>query len=79
MILCTSYKQASQLKDRLSPKLKTIKTNLLVHEKGRSKNSLLRSFRRIDGSVLIGTMAFWQGIDLPGLELSIIIMLRIPF
>ena len=79
LVLCTSYKQASELKNKLYPKFLKKDTNLYVHERGRSKNSILRAFKNNPGSVLIGTMAFWEGIDLPGEELSILMMLRIPF
>ena len=79
LVLCTSYKQASELKNKLYPKFLKKDTNLYVHERGRSKNSILRAFKNNPASVLIGTMAFWEGIDLPGDELSILMMLRIPF
>ena len=79
LVLCTSYKQASELKNILNPKFIKKDENLYVHERGRSKNSILRAFKNNPGSVLIGTMAFWEGIDLPGDELSILMMLRIPF
>ena len=79
LVLCTSYKQASQLKHRLSPKFKNINKQLLVHEKGRSRNSLIRAFKESKDSVLIGTMSFWEGVDFPGDELSILMMIRIPF
>ena len=79
LVLCTSYKQASELKNKLYPKFLKKDANLYVHERGRSKNSILRAFKNNPASVLIGTMAFWEGIDLPGDELSILMMLRIPF
>ena len=79
LVLCTSYKQASDLKNNLYSRFLSRNANLYVHEKGRSKNSILRAFRNNPGSVLIGTMAFWEGVDLPGDELSILMMLRIPF
>ena len=79
LVLCTSYKQAAQLKNALAPKFKSNNKDLFVHERGRSKNSLIRSFKSKEGAVLVGTLAFWEGIDLPGSELSIVMMLRIPF
>jgi len=79
LVLCTSYKQASQIKNRLKPKFSKINKKLLVHERGRSKSSLIRAYKGSKGSVLIGTMAFWEGIDFPGSELSILMILRIPF
>ena len=79
LVLCTSYKQASQIKNRLKPKFSQKNRKIFVHEKGRSKNSLIRDYRNTENAVLIGTMAFWEGIDFPGDELSILMMIRIPF
>ena len=39
LVLCTSYKQASELKNKLYPKFLKKDANLYVHERGRSKNS----------------------------------------
>jgi len=79
LVLCTSYKQASELKNRLYSKFIGSKTNLYVHERGRSKNSLLRSFKNSPGSILIGTMAFWEGVDLPGDLLEVLMIIKMPF
>jgi len=79
LVLCTSYKQASQIKNILKPKFSKINRKIFVHEKGRSKNSLVRAYRNTENSVLVGTMAFWEGVDFPGDELSILMMIRIPF
>ena len=79
LVLCTSYKQASQIKNILKPKFSKINQKIFVHEKGRSKNSLIRAYRNTKNSVLVGTMAFWEGVDFPGDELSILMMIRIPF
>ena len=79
LVLCTSYKQASQIKNILKPKFAKINRKIFVHEKGRSKNSLVRAYKNTESSVLVGTMAFWEGVDFPGDELSILMMIRIPF
>ena len=67
LVLCTSYKQASELKNKLYPKFLKKDTNLYVHERGRSKNSILRAFKNKPGSVIIlgCTKAGKYGFDSP--------------
>jgi ATP-dependent DNA helicase DinG len=36
-------------------------------------------FRSLDGGLLLGTHAMWQGIDLPGDQLRGVIIMRFPF
>lgn len=44
-----------------------------------SRMRLLKSFQRFSKSVLFGTNSFWEGVDVPGDSLSVIIMVRLPF
>ncbi|WP_371326703.1 ATP-dependent DNA helicase DinG [Psychrobacillus sp. OK028] len=44
-----------------------------------SRMRLLKSFQRFSKSVLFGTNSFWEGVDVPGDALSVIIMVRLPF
>ncbi|MCL1917350.1 MAG: hypothetical protein FWG14_03385 [Peptococcaceae bacterium] len=44
-----------------------------------SRDALLDDFRAHAGRVLLGSSSFWEGIDLPGEELSCLIMVRLPF
>jgi ATP-dependent DNA helicase DinG len=41
--------------------------------------SLLESFRRTPGSVLLATASFWEGVDVPGEALSLVILEKLPF
>ncbi|MBT8241620.1 MAG: ATP-dependent DNA helicase [Acidimicrobiia bacterium] len=43
------------------------------------KAELIRSFVEADRSVLLATMSFWQGIDLPGNDLTLVTIDRLPF
>jgi ATP-dependent DNA helicase DinG len=40
---------------------------------------LLERFRRTPGAVLFATASFWQGVDVPGEQLSCVIIDRLPF
>ncbi|MFC1693181.1 helicase C-terminal domain-containing protein [Candidatus Latescibacterota bacterium] len=44
-----------------------------------SRNLLLRRFRQETRSVLFGTDSFWEGVDVPGRALEIVVIIRLPF
>lgn len=43
------------------------------------RSELLRRFRSIPHSVLFGTKSFWEGVDVPGDALSLVIIDKLPF
>ncbi|MBF0183098.1 MAG: ATP-dependent DNA helicase [Magnetococcales bacterium] len=44
-----------------------------------AKGALLERFRRENDSVLLGLASFWEGVDVPGDALSMVIIDRLPF
>jgi len=44
-----------------------------------SRNMLLRRFREETSSVLFGTDSFWEGVDVPGKALELVVIVRLPF
>jgi ATP-dependent DNA helicase DinG len=44
-----------------------------------SRTHLLESFRKHPNSVLLGAQSFWEGIDLPGDQLTTLVIVRLPF
>jgi ATP-dependent DNA helicase DinG len=44
-----------------------------------SKNSLLENFREDEHSVLFATASFWEGVDVPGDSLSLVVIDKLPF
>ncbi|GAH91308.1 unnamed protein product, partial [marine sediment metagenome] len=40
---------------------------------------LLEEFKKSEGSVLLGTSSFWQGVDVPGKALQCVIITKLPF
>jgi ATP-dependent DNA helicase DinG len=44
-----------------------------------SKAGLLEQFRNTEGSVLFATSSFWQGIDVQGEALSLVVIVKLPF
>jgi hypothetical protein len=73
-VLCTSYKNMRALHERLKPRLPY--PVLLQGERPRS--ALLEDFRS-RSSVLFATSSFWEGVDVPGEKLSLVIMDKLPF
>ena len=46
---------------------------------GTSRTALLESFKTADGAVLLGTRSFWEGVDVPGEALSVLVIVKLPF
>jgi ATP-dependent DNA helicase DinG len=44
-----------------------------------SRTRLTKNFQRFDKSILFGTNSFWEGVDIPGEDLSCLVMVRLPF
>jgi ATP-dependent DNA helicase DinG len=51
---------------------------LLMQGEG-SKSDLLERFRRLGNAVLLGSQSFWEGVDVRGEALSLVIIDRLPF
>ena len=54
---------------------------IIVYEQGSgpSAHTLLKSFRQAEQAVLLGTRAFWEGVDIPGQDLSVLVIAKLPF
>lgn len=73
--LFTSYAQMREVHERVSG---MVAFPLLLQ--GTSPRSvLLERFRSTPGAVLMATASFWQGVDVPGAQLSCVIIDRLPF
>jgi ATP-dependent DNA helicase DinG len=75
LVLTTSYRMlgtiASRLRDRLSYEV------LVQGDAPRER--LLERFRAETDSVLVATATFWQGVDVAGESLSLLVMDKLPF
>jgi DNA polymerase-3 subunit epsilon/ATP-dependent DNA helicase DinG len=79
LVLFTSYDQLKRTSQAISPLL--AKEDIRVYEQGEgaSANTLLEHFRNDERAVLLGTRAFWEGVDVPGEALSVLIITKLPF
>jgi DNA polymerase-3 subunit epsilon/ATP-dependent DNA helicase DinG len=46
---------------------------------GTSRQALLEGFVSTEKAVLLGTRSFWEGVDIPGQDLSALVIVRLPF
>lgn len=77
-ILFTSYDLLNKVYQALSPKLARMGlTSLKQGETGR--HTLLTQFRKEGNAVLFGTDSFWEGVDVKGEALRLVIIARLPF
>ncbi len=79
LVLFTSYDQLQRTSKAITPVL--AKDDIIVYEQGdgASPHSLLDTFRSTERAVLLGTRAFWEGVDVPGEALSVLVIVKLPF
>lgn len=77
--LFTSYVQLQQTAQNIGPRLALGGIDVLDQASGSSRRLLVESFKSLDKAVLLGTRSFWEGIDLPGDDLQVLAIARLPF
>ncbi len=75
-VLTTSYKTLQSLARLLPAKLGG--KRLLV-QGSRPKAALIQNFRADGDAVLLATQSFWEGVDVPGRALRLVVLEKIPF
>ncbi len=73
--LFTSYSQMNDLFERVRSR---VGFPLLLQGTA-PRSVLLERFKNTEGAVLFATASFWQGVDVPGEQLSCVIVDRLPF
>lgn len=77
-VLFTSYDLLTRLFDRLRVPLKEL--GLTTMRQGETNRHLLLSrFRKERNAVLFGTDSFWEGVDVKGKALELVVITRLPF
>lgn len=79
LALFTSYAQLKRTAQAITAPL--AQHDIIVYEQGEgsSANALLDSFKTTDRAVLLGTRSFWEGVDVPGEALSVLVIVKLPF
>jgi ATP-dependent DNA helicase DinG len=84
LVLLSSWRGVDRASDylrvRLGPTIESGRVGeLLVQRRGESVRPLIERFAAEPASVLVGTVSLWQGIDVPGDSLTLVVIDRIPF
>lgn len=75
LVLCTSYRAMGVVFEVLK---KQISNEVLMQGQG-PKTSLVERFRDSGRAVLVATMSFWQGVDIAGQALRMVVIDKLPF
>ena len=78
--LCTSLRAMRRTHELLKARLEDEGHDmpLLLQGEG-SKNDLLQRFRHLGNAILVGSQSFWEGVDVRGEALSLVVIDKIPF
>lgn len=79
LVLTTSYASIRNMKSVLEPVAQQNSFNLITQMGAASRTALLQRFIQQTNSVLIGTESFWEGVDIPGEPLELLVMTKLPF
>lgn len=78
--LCTSLRAMQQIYELLLADFQKEQLDYpLLLQGQRSRSDMLEQFRKTDHAVLIGSQSFWEGVDVKGEALSLVIIDKLPF
>ncbi len=79
LVLLTSYRAVEALAWRIRGPLETYHIRTLAQGIDGPARRLVEDFRHDAQAVLLGTMTYWEGVDIPGQSLEVVVMGRLPF
>ena len=79
LVLFTSYAQLKRTSNDIGPELGKAGITLFEQGEGVSPSALLKTFRSTEKAVLLGTRSFWEGVDIQGDALSVVVITKLPF
>ena len=75
--LCTSYRSMDRIAECLRARMGA---NFTLCVQGESpKTELLQRFKASENAVLVGSMSFWEGVDMKGDSLQLVVIDKLPF
>jgi len=79
-LLCTSLRAVTRAAERLRHQLQSAQDDLPVLAQGEvPRPALLDAFKRAGNAVLVGSHSFWEGIDVKGDALTLVVIDKLPF
>jgi len=79
LVLFTSFSALKDIYKQLTTSIKGSDVKLLAQGFGGSRTALLKEFSRSENAVLLGTVSFWEGVDIVGKGLEVLIITKLPF
>ncbi len=79
-VLCTSLRAMRRIHELLKERLarEALEVPLLLQGEG-SKSELLERFRFLGNAILVASQSFWEGVDVRGEALSLVVIDKLPF
>lgn len=79
-VLCTSLRAMKHIHEGLESRFhrQALDFPLLIQGQA-SRSELLERFRQLGNAVLVASQSFWEGVDVPGDALSVVIIDKLPF
>jgi ATP-dependent DNA helicase DinG len=78
-VLFTSMEAIRQSEERLKEWVQENKLELFAQAPGSNRDKMLEDFIQSDHGVLFGAESFWEGINVPGDDLRVVVIPRVPF
>jgi ATP-dependent DNA helicase DinG len=79
-LLCTTLRAVKRAAERLREQFKRRGLSYPLMVQGEAgRNELLDRFRAAGNAVLIGSQSFWEGVDVRGEALSVVVIDKLPF
>jgi predicted DnaQ family exonuclease/DinG family helicase len=79
MVLFTSHRSLQNSTNSLREHLNKAGIELFSQEGAYSSDRIFRRFKQSKRAVLFGTDTFWEGVDLPGELLELLVLFKLPF
>ena len=79
LVLFTNYSTLNRLYNDLQMHFESERVLLLAQGKSGSRTGIINQFREYRESILFGTDSFWEGIDVPGEALELLVIAKLPF
>jgi len=79
-ILCSTLRAVTRVAVRLQSLMAAARDPLPLMVQGQThRRAMLSEFRRLANAVLVGSVSFWEGIDVRGEALSVVVIDKLPF
>ena len=79
MVLFTSRAQLDNTLQLLKQMSRGSELPVFAQKRQTSRMGLIRGMKQIKNGILLGTNAFWEGVDLPGDLLEVLMIIKMPF